>query len=195
MTTFVISQQTVDKCFKFAKESVSSSEDKYANRNQFDIDKIIKDIRNGKIAEEQTFLHLKNKYNSLTKPDYNIYDKYNKNWDPDLKCNEFKLAVKSQDYDSALIFGTSWVFQFNNNNSFDCDKQIFKTSEEDDKKHFVSFVSLSVPFRKGEFKAFVSVNWLKKNNLFKEMKKKSLRGNKVAVYYEDIQKFENIWQI
>lgn len=40
-----ISKELNDKCIKFAEESVKSSADCYARRNQNDIEKIKKDIR------------------------------------------------------------------------------------------------------------------------------------------------------
>jgi len=60
----------------------------------------------------------------------------------------------------------------------------------------VAFVALNVPKRFGIIKALVKVQWLHDKKLFKEMKKQSLRGNKVAVYYEDLEKYsEELWQL
>lgn len=72
---YIISDEMFDKCEKFAQESVLTSADKYARRNQFDIEKIKKDIRNGKIGEQGTFNLLKDKHPTLLSPDYNIYSK------------------------------------------------------------------------------------------------------------------------
>jgi hypothetical protein len=104
------------------------------------------------------------------------------------------IAVKSQDIESEINFGRSWVFQFNKNKSYDRDTGIF--SNDLDSNHLVSFVSLNVPKRIGTIRAIVNVNWLHSNNLFKEMKKESLRGNKLAVYYEDLEKhLDQLWQV
>lgn len=199
MTTFdsqfVITKDIFDKCTQFAKNSVTTSSDKYARRNQFDIDKIIKDIRNGKIAEEIVFLQVSSVVPGLTPPDYNIYDKKNKSWDPDLKDSNsnLHLAVKSQDIESEQSFSRSWVFQYGNGGKFDCDTGIFGKNNDN---HYISFVSLNVPKRTGIIRALVKVNWLHNNKLFKEMKKQSLRGNKVAVYYEDLEKYsKDLWQL
>jgi len=195
-SNFIISKDIFDKCSQFAKDSVSTSSDKYARRNQFDIGKIIKDIRNGKIAEEVVYNQVVSVIPGLTPPDYNIYDKKDKSWAPDLKdsTSDLRLAVKSQDIESEQCYERSWVFQFGNGKKYDCDTGIF--GENLDNNHYVSFVSLNVPKKTGIIRAIVKVKWLHENKLFKEMKKQSLRGNKVAVYYEDLERFnDQLWQL
>lgn len=192
---FTISQDVLDKCLSFAKSSVNTSSDKYARRNQFDVEKIIKDIRNGKVGEEAVYEKVSAQFPQLTKPDHQIYDKKNKNWDVDLKdtASNMRLAVKSQDIESAIAFGESWVFQFNDGKKYDCDTGIFK---ESDPNHYVAFVALNVPKRSGIIKAIVKVQWLHDKKLFKEMKRQTLRGNKVAVYFDDLEKFKDeLWQL
>lgn len=187
---FQITEDMNNKCLAFAKASVSSSSDKYARRQQFDVEKIIKDIRNGKVGEEGVYEKYSALYPNLSKPDHNIYDKKDKSWSPDLIDSEsgIHLAVKSQDIESALAFEESWVFQYGNGGKYDCDTGVFK---EVDPNHYVAFVALNVPKRFGIIKAVVKVQWLHDKKLFKEMKKQSLRGNKVAVYYEDLEKYSN----
>lgn len=192
---FIIDSDTYNKCVTFAKASVGTSSDKYARRNQFDIDKIVKDIRNGKIGEEGVHKVLLEGLPQLSGPDHNIYDKKDKSWDPDLKdlSSGVRVGVKSQDYESAIHFGESWVFQFRAGQKYDVDTGIF--GDKDD-KHYVAFVALNVPKRTGEVRAIVRVSWLHEKNLFKEMKKQNLRGNKVAVYYDDLANFkEELFQL
>jgi len=192
---FVITEDILARCGAFAKSSLSTSTDKYARRNQFDIEKIAKDIKNGKIAEEGVYERVCTIYPNLSKPDHNIYDKKNKSWDPDLKDVEsgISVAVKSQDIESAINFGESWVFQYNHGKNYDCDTGIFKQS---DPNHFVAFVALNVPKRIGTIRALVKVQWLHDKKLFKEMKKQSLRGNKMAVYYKDLERYpEELFQL
>lgn len=182
-----ISEDVYSKCHEFAINSVGTSTDKYARRNQFDVEKITKDIRNGKIAEECTYLSLKEKYPFLSPPDYQIYEKSKKNWDPDLKDpSGIRFAVKSQDYESAVAYGDSWVFQIGNG-KYDCDSTIFK---EIDPNHYVIFNSLNVPKRQGTIKGIVKIQWLHDKKLFKQMKLPQLRNNKVAVYLDDMLKYE-----
>ena len=185
---FVISSKVFNKCDEFAQASLDTNSNRYARRNQFNIAKIAKDIRNGKIAEEYVYQNISPFYADLTAPDYQIYAAKNKSWDPDLKSEATKLnlAVKSQDIESALAYGESWVFQFNNGGNYDCDKGIFK---EKNPNHYVAFVALNVAKKTGSLRAVVKVDWLHQKHLFKEMKKKTLRGNKVAVYFEDLEKY------
>ncbi len=192
---FAISEDLNNKCIAFAKASVSSSADKYARRQQYDVEKIVKDIRNGKIGEEGVHQLLLENYPDLSPPDHQIYAKKDKSWAPDLKdqASGIRVAVKSQDIESALAFGESWVFQFGNGGKYDCDTGVFK---ETDPNHYVAFVALNVPKRTGTIKALVKVQWLHDKKLFKEMKKESLRGNKMAVYLEDLEKYpDELWQL
>lgn len=192
---FSISEEVLVRCTNFAKNSVSTSADKYARRNQFDVEKIAKDIRNGKIGEEAVYHVVSPHFAGLTKPDHKIYPKKDKSWDPDLRDDgaKVRIAVKSQDIESAINFGESWVFQFGNGGKYDCDKGVFK---EIDPNHYVAFVALNTPKKIATIRAIVKVQWLHDKKLFKEMKKQNLRGNKVAVYYEDLKKYEDeLWQL
>lgn len=192
---FIIKPEILDRCFDFADASVNTSTDKYARRGQSNPLKIRDDIRNGKIGEEGVWEKVSVLYPNLSKPDLNVYDKKEKNWDPDLTDSESKIrvAVKTQDYQSELDFTRSWVFQFGNGGKFDCDTGIF--GKELDSKHYVCFVSINVPKRSGELRALVKVQWLHDKKLFKEMKNPNLRGNKVAVYYADLEKHLDLWQL
>lgn len=191
---YIISDDMYAKCEKFAQDSVLTSADKYARRNQSNIEKIKKDIRNGKIGEYGTHSVLLEKLPDLSEPDISIFDKSQKSWDPDLKSpSGIIVAVKSQDIESAINYGDSWVFQYNNGANYDCDTGVFK---EVDENHYVAFNSLNVPKRFGTIRAVVKIKWLHKNNLFKPMKVHQLRGNKVAVYLEDLEKFqEELFQL
>jgi hypothetical protein len=193
---FTISEDIFTTCTKFGHDSAPTSTDKYARRNQSDPFKIAKDIRNGKIAEEMVYAKVSEMFPELSKPDHTIYDKKNKSWDPDLKdtASNIRIAVKSQDIESALHFGESWVFQFGNGGKYDCDTGIF--GKNIDPNHYVSFVLLNVAKRTGSLRAIVKVKWLHEKNLFKAMQKQSLQGNKVAVYYDDLIKYkEDLWQL
>lgn len=75
--------------------------------------------------------------------------------------------------------------------NYDCDTEIFKQTND----NYVAFVSLNIPRRLAEIRAVVKVKWLHDNNMFKEMQQEYLKGNKVAVYYEDLSKHDNIFQI
>lgn len=193
---FDISQEIVGKCTKFANDSTPTSVDNYARRNQKDPVKIAKDIRNGKIAEELVYAKFSLKFPNLSTPDYNIYAKGDKSWEPDLKDvdSHLRIAVKSQELEAAQHYGESWTFQFGNGKQYDCDKGVFGKDINVD--HYASFVLLNVPKRFGIIRGIVKIQWLHDKKLFKHPQKKELQGIKLVVYYEDLIKYENeLWQL
>lgn len=193
---FSISEDIVTKCLDFANKSIESSADKYARRNQFNAEKIIKDIMGGKIGEEIVYQSISEVYPDLTKPDYNIYDKKNKSWNPDLKddVSEIRVGVKSQNIDSRIAYGESWVFQYGFGGKYDCDTGVFKSKND---KYYISFVALNIPKRTAEIRGIVKIQWLHDEKLFKPMKLVKLQGNKVAVYFSDLEKYnkEELYQL
>jgi len=192
---FVITQDIYDRCVSFANASVGTSSNKYASRNQFDVEKIKKDIRNGKIAEEAAWEVLSKSYPNLSKPDHSIYTAKQKSWEPDLTDKEIpiRVAVKSQDIESEINFGRSWVFQFNKTSNYDRDTGIFG---DVDNNYYAIFISLNIPKRSGTIQAIVKIKWLHDHNLFKPMIKTNLQNNKLAIYYDDLVKFKDeLWQI
>ena len=107
---YTVSDEMYAKCEKFAQDSVLTSADKYARRNQSNIEKIKKDIRNGKIGEYGTHSVLLGKLPNLSEPDISIFDKTQKSWAPDLNSpSGIRVAVKSQDIESSINYGDSWV--------------------------------------------------------------------------------------
>ena len=181
-----IEQNLLDKTYIFAANSVKTSQDMYARRGQSDVNKIIWDIRNGKLAEEISYSLLSKNFPNLSAPDYQIYQAGQKSWDADLKNDKIQIAVKSQNKETAERFGLSWIFSKNDTNVFDTN----------DQHHYACFVMLDLKRSYGVLKAIVSIEWLKQNNLFKPLRKANLNSTKVAVYYDDLKKFlpEQLWQ-
>jgi hypothetical protein len=188
----IITQDMITKCSAFAAASVSSSSDQYARRNQFNVNKIEKDIKIGKIGEECVYLSLSESNYNLTKPDHEIYSKENKSWDTDLKDlnSDVRISVKTQDIEQSYAYGESWVFQgnFNSKVKTDYDKEVFLNKNPN---HYAAFVLLNVPKRIATIKAIVKIDWLLDNSLFKPMQKQSLQGNKSAVYFDDLEKYSD----
>lgn len=197
---FKITEEVLDKCREFAKNSIETSIDLYAVRHDFNpndpaaieraTDKFSRDITIGKIGEE--FVYQKySPYINLSPPDYQIYSKAEKSWSPDLKSDKISIAVKSQDIRSKLDNDESWIFQLGSKGK-DLDKEIFNSI--DDNK-YVSFVSLNIPKRSGQIMAVVKLSWLHKNNLFKNARSINLT-NKSAVYMDDLIEYkEDLFQL
>lgn len=201
---YKISEDLLFKCKKFGLDSINSSIDKYALRHGFDVNdadaveralnKFSMDICIGKIGEELVYSEYSLLLPNLSKPDYNIYSVKQKSWDSDLKDldSNISIAVKTQDIRSMLDNDESWVFQMSASGK-DTDKEIF---DKIDENHYVAFVSLNIPKRSGEIKALVKVQWLHDKKLFKSMKNENLRGNKLAIYFDDLDLYNNeLWQL
>src|ERR1035437_635792 len=160
---FLITEDMIEKCTEFANNSVGTSTGQYSKRGQFNVEKIEKDIKIGKLGEFGVYNKLLELYPQLTSPDTNIYSKGNKNWDADLKDRDagISIGVKTQSVEQGALYGESWVFQSE-------DKGIFGKDIGDG--HYVAFVSLNLPKMVGEIRGIVKVPWLIANDLFKPMK-------------------------
>lgn len=102
------------KIKQFVEDSFSTSTDEYARRNQNNIEKIKKDIYNGKLAEFGVYYILKDKF-TVNEPDLKIYNAGGKSFDADLsflnkKGSKIELHIKSQHITSVNSFGKSWSF-------------------------------------------------------------------------------------
>ena len=194
-TSSTITEDTFNKCAAFAEASVGSNADRYARRNQSNIEKITQDIRTGKLGEELVYEVLSKQFPNLTKPDHAIYEKKNKSWAPDLTDPDTGkvIAVKTQELKSETAYGRSWVFQHRVGKNYDSDKGIF--GEKND-NHYVAFVSVNSVKRVGDIRGIVKVSWLHEKELFKPMKLQHLQNNKKAVYYSDLAPFgKELWQL
>ena len=104
-----ITEYQYKQCNLFSKYSVITSLSEYKKRNQFNKDKIINDIYNGKKAEFLVYNFLISKQKKLISPDLNIYGKYDKSYDADLYLENVNIHVKSHKVNGN--FPVSWVFQ------------------------------------------------------------------------------------
>jgi len=102
-------QYEKDVCRLFAKACVDTNKDEYARRNQNDINKIVSDIYNGKLAEIMVYRLFKKKKHNPTAIDFLIYDKDEKSFDADMLTTKHNVHIKSCKNDSP--FPNSWVFQ------------------------------------------------------------------------------------
>jgi hypothetical protein len=164
------------QCELFSNYSVSSSLDEYEKRNQFNKDKIINDIYNGKKAEFLVYNLLISRKKELNSPDLNIYEKYNKSYDADLVLNSYdaesvlkalNIHVKSHNVNG--IFPISWVFQKNDP---------LLTEQKDN--NFLALVVMNEEINYMYMKKISEVD-------FKPPLKESLRMTKVCVYEADLK--------
>jgi len=93
----------------FAKYSVGTSLDKYAERSQNDVEKITLDIFNGKVCEYMVYNTMLSKGKKLSRVDIEIYDAKNKTFDADFTLNGYNFHVKSHFVNGN--FPVSWLFQ------------------------------------------------------------------------------------
>jgi hypothetical protein len=102
----------VKLCEHFAEKCYLTNISKYQRRNQFDPLKIKNDIFVGKMAEFAIyFIFLDRGIKDISIPDLKVYDKRFKSFDADLKTEKINLHIKTQDLQSSLKYGISWVFQ------------------------------------------------------------------------------------
>ncbi len=149
----------------FSKYSVFSSLSEYEKRNQFNKDKIINDIYNGKKAEFLVYNFLISKQKKLISPDLNIYEKYNKSYNADLCLKNVNIHVKSHKVNGN--FPVSWVFQKK-------DPLLLEKKNND----YLALVVMD---------ECVNYMYLKKikDVVFKEPVKESLRKTKLCIYESD----------
>ena len=163
-----ITEYQLKQCELFSKYSVYSSLDEYEKRMQFNKNKIIEDIKNGKIAEFMVYNYLTNAFKNPTTPDLNIYDKYNKSYDADIILSNANIHVKSHKVN--IHYPPSWLFQ---------KKDPLVTNKDD--KDFLALVVL-----KEKFPSYMYL--LKIQNVeFKKPVKEALRETKVCIYEYDLK--------
>lgn len=198
-----ITADILTECEKFAQASAPTNMSALSRRGQTNPEAIKRQIKTGKIAEVLVHGEVTKEFPKLTLPDFNIYTKKDKSWDPDLRDadSSLRLAVKAQEYESALQYHESWVFQFNDGKNYDCDTEIF--GKNINPNQYVAFVLLNTPKRTGQIRAIVKVQWLHDKKLFQPMalKKFSTTNNKLAVYYDHpehnslIKYPDELWQL
>lgn len=109
----IVTDEEKKQCLEFAQNCVSTNYQEYSRRNQSDEQKIIDDIRIGKICECMVTRYFTLKGKPCSSPDFAIYGKEKKSFDSDIVVfdTDTKIHVKSCRSDSP--FPISWVFQPN----------------------------------------------------------------------------------
>jgi hypothetical protein len=163
------STRAYNNCNDFAVRCAKTNN--YPNMN-----KIVKDITIGKLAEIYAHKILYPFYPNLTLPDFTIYPKGKKSFSADLSDITTDLSVKAQDINQAKKHGESWTFAKH-------DKSLYIPNPN----HFAVFVVVDIYNRICKLAAIVSVDKLNELQLFGEMNVEWLRQTKKCVYMRDLE--------
>jgi len=150
----------------------------YASRGQNNPDKRKLDQKVGKLGELASYHLLKDKFDSLSPPDFEIYAVRKKSWAGDLPYDGGTIHSKSQLNTQAKRYGSSWVFEKK-------DKEIFEKYSDND---WVSFTTVNLESGYVELTALVKVADLHSKNLFSDLKLDYLNQFKRCVYQDDLIK-------
>ena len=188
----------IEQCKQFATQSLPTSSDQYARRNQ-DASKVYRQIiqlTNGKLGEELAYACYSKYYPNLSRVDYEIYSKESKSWEPDLTdpILGVRLAVKTKDNRDALQYGASWIFELS-------DRKIFGSNLDGknlDPNQYCCLVIVDQIKKWGQIMACVKLQWLHDNNLFTKPDRDYL-STKLTVRLENMQKVISdpgeLWQL
>jgi hypothetical protein len=161
----------VKQCELFSHYSVDTSADCYKRRNQTNIEKIIKDIYYGKLAEFMVYNFLISKGKKPSVPDVTIYDKKRKSFDADIISGKNNIHVKCHKVNN--LFAISWMFQ-------KTDPLIINGQDND----FLALVVLD------EDESYMYLENIK-NVIFGLPMKESLRKTKVCLYESSLNLANN----
>ena len=170
-----LSNYYYDKCANFADEQLETSKDLYAYRGEHRTKKIREDIIVGKLGEVAAYKYLKARGYDVNKPDFSIYEQFNKSFAADLVTNCGKgIHVKSQGFDSMMRYGASWLLQKR-------DKLVCKPTDSD----FILMVSIKG--LEANILGIVSADDLTTNGLYDEPRVHRYARTKVALYFDAIK--------
>ncbi len=162
-----ITEYQDEQCSLFAKHSVSTSLSEYKKRNQFNKDKIIDDIYNGKKAEFMVYNFLIAKQRKLSSPDLNIYERYDKSYDADLYLEDADAHIHVKSHKVNGNFPVSWVFQKK-------DPLLLEARDND-------YLALVVMDKGASYMYLKNI----KDVVFRDPAKESLRKTKSCIYESD----------
>lgn len=169
----------------FAEKSDYS---KYADRNQTDINEMIRQNYEGKKAEFGVYNWKKSIGEDVSEVDITIYPSEDKSFIQDLQSNGEKIHVKSENIEKGKQNGTpSFLFQYGNakRTSGDKDKHAFNKKCKD------QVVLCVVDGDIINIVARTRIDILHDNEMFCQPRSPRLYGIKKAVYLCDLEQLEN----
>ena len=167
----------VEFCYEYAEAVYDTNKDEYARRNQSKKDIIIQQNVCGKLAELGVYDFLESLGLPATFPDFGIYSKEQKSFDPDVyfeqEFGRVGCHVKSQDVEQGAKYSASWLFQKYS------DPLVVKPERHiNDLLIFVQIDGLSAHI--------MGTVWAKEIGTFLKAPRLSYLDSKVALYYDDL---------
>lgn len=177
MILYKIENDLQQKCYDFALKCVLTNQDEYSRRNQTNKQKIIEDIKIGKIGEfaAKSYLETYSK-SQISKPNLKIYLAKNKKHDYDLVdlYDNFNFSVKTQRLEDIKKYGKSVLFQKNYidriKNKYSKNHNLIYCLHDSENK----FIIIDKELGFGDI-----------FNMLEEPKLDKLKGNKYAIYFRD----------
>lgn len=189
--TFTFTKELVLRAYDFGRGQYNTSKDNLKKRGQSNPANIIEQCQTSKIVEEMNRNQLLTYYSGLSAVDWNIYEKKDKNWSPDLldsTTDPFThIGIKSQRTEVGATYGVSWIFEYRGGRKHDVDLGVF-SDEAKKPGHFICFNSIDMMGKRGELQAIIAISTLHDLKLFELPKIESLQSNKLAVYLESLKK-------
>lgn len=179
LAPITLSEMDAEICNVFAEYVYATNKDEYSRRRQHDRDTIIRQIVTGKLAELGVFEHLNGLGLMPEFPDFNIYGKEKKSFDADTSFIYYgatvKCHVKSQDVRRGELYSLSWLFQRWQ------DPLVFEAANK--KNDLLVFVRIC-----GLIVDILGYAWAPEvASCYSEPRLEKLRGNKVALYFDNLR--------
>lgn len=186
-------QHDLDVASSFAKRLFPTVQKNYIRRNQYDADKILRDVETGHLGELAWHHYFYNKGLDISPVDGRIY-RGHKSWDADLFCEGRSIHVKTQHHKSAERYGASWTFQkadsFGQESPRHSDPLIKNPQNKD-------YIALGIRFpEEVKLIAFFPAIHAQEWNLWAEPKLDKLKKSKAVIYLKDLNKIDRtLWEV
>lgn len=171
---YTIPEKDYQEILAFAEKRMEDSQALYMKRGKTNLDKIKQDIVTGAVAEVAVSQYIRSLGLECNKPDFALYKPKQKSFSADLQCEGYSLHVKSQCFESARKYGTSWLFQ----------KQDKLFVKEKNKKDLLVLCLSSGKFCSIE--AIMPVKDIVEGGLISEPKVWIFKNSKVAIYLLEV---------
>lgn len=177
-----LTPEELRRCREFARDVYSTNRSTYGARGQSNPQTVMRQIYAGKAGELGARRYLMRLGLECTEVDFEVRAAPGKSFDPDLKCLNKHLHVKTQRVEESRLYGISWIFQYAGDGAGHTDHAIF--GRRDDPDQYVLFCQLNE--RRVVICAAPQVVTLHRQQLFHDLRIESYREKKKAVYYDPL---------